>query len=160
MKKPRIPMSPSELPQQRLVLVVDLEPRPDPFDVVVDYGARPPGVELPNGPSNPEYLCQAEWSWSPMHSRVDAYYLSRGRTHWMLWSYWYDDNWGKWDWTPVAYVPRRQATARQAAVHLLIEFWKFDREQTDLNRYHWINASAFLSVAELREIAHIVWPDG
>ena len=98
MKLPRVSMSPEAMPLQRLVAVAVLSDRPKPFDSAVGWGEKPDGVLLPNGPSKADYLGQVEWSWSPMHNRVDAYYLSRSRTHWILWLYSYDDNWEKWDW--------------------------------------------------------------
>ena len=109
MKNPSIPMSPDQLPQQRIVPVASIPARPNPFDAVIGWNEKPDGVVLANGPRNPEYLGQVEWAWSRMNNRVDAYYISRGRSHWMLWLYSYDDNWGKWDWLPIGYVPRKEA---------------------------------------------------
>ena len=45
----------------------------------------------------------------------------------------------------------------QAAVHLLLEFWKDDVEQHDVDEFHWINEEAHLSVAEIGAIAREVW---
>ena len=91
-REPKIPMSPEELPQQRIHEVVALPKRPAEFDFKVGYELVPYG-ELPkNAPTNSTYLCQVEWAWSPAHSRLDAYYLHRGRTHWSLWSKYWDDN--------------------------------------------------------------------
>ncbi|WP_394730736.1 hypothetical protein [Altererythrobacter sp. GH1-8] len=157
MREPRVPMLPSELPQQRIVAVAELEPRPQPFDAVVGYGVKPSGVQLANGPSNPDYICQVEWAWSPFHSRLDAYYLSKGRSHWMLWSYWYDDNWGRWNWLGIGHVPRGQATNKQAAIHLLADFWKLGIAEEELDRFHWINESGLLTISEVTEIGRLVW---
>ena len=112
MRKPEIPMSPSLLPQQRIVGVADLFDRPQPFDSVVGWEKKPPGVRYPKGPSNPHYLGQVEWSWSPMHGSVIGYYIHRARRHWVLWQYRYDDNWERWEWSPVGYVPRSQASQK------------------------------------------------
>ncbi len=151
-------MSPSELPQQRLVPVVELEERPVAFDAVVGFDVKPPGVALPKGPSNAEYLGQVEWAWSPRHVRLDAYYLSRGRKDWMLWIY-HEDEFDSWVWLPVGYVPKKQASDRQAAIHLLLDFWRLDREESDLDCYHWINEGGLLTVADLDAIARQVWPE-
>ena len=83
--KPRIPMSPDELPQQRIHEVITLPPRPEPFDCHIGYSQFPKGSLPSSTPSNMTYLAQVEWAWSPMHNRLDAYYLHRGRTHWSLW---------------------------------------------------------------------------
>lgn len=74
-------MSPSRLPKQRVVALTDLSNRPEPFESVVGYEEKPPGVRLCNGPKKTTYLGQVEWAWSPMHERIDAYYLHKGRRH-------------------------------------------------------------------------------
>jgi len=40
---------------------------------------------------------QVEWAWGRRNERVDAYYIHRGRTFWVLWIYAYDDNWSVWN---------------------------------------------------------------
>ena len=152
-------MSASQLPQQRVFAVADLGERPEPFDSVVGYGEQPSSVELPNGPLKPRYLGQVEWAWSPANARVDAYYLHKGRHYWMLWIRSYDDNWEEWNWSPVGYVPRRQASRREAAVHLLIDFWRFEKAQHHREHYHWINETDELGTSDFRTIGMLVWPE-
>jgi hypothetical protein len=154
---PRIPMSPEQLPQQRIHEVVELPNRPVPFDCLAGYGVVPADVLPKSNPRSPIYLAQAEWAWSPMHNRVVAYYLHRGRTHWVLWSRYFDDNWWRWSWAAVACVHKRGLLEHQAAVHLLIEFWKTEAEESGVDQFHWINESDGLSVAELMAIAREVW---
>ena len=156
---PRIPMSPDELPQQRIYEVVGLPKRPELFDCEVGYGAVPDEFIPKHGPRSPVYLGQVEWAWSPMHNRLDAYYLHRGRKHWLMWIRYFDDNWGKWEWSPVACVSRKGITERQAATHLLIEFWRHDARYRDVDRFHWINEGAFLTVADLSAIGRHVWDE-
>jgi len=156
-REPKIPMAPSELPQQRVHEVVDLPPRPEPFDCGVGYGDYPPGSAPKNPPRNPTYLCQVEWAWSPAHNRLDAYYLHRGRSHWSLWSRYWDDSWGKWEWVAAACVHRRGVTEKQAAVYLLLELWKHEVREFDLDQFHWINEGVYITVAELMAIAREVW---
>lgn len=158
MRKPIIPMSPEQLPQQRIVPVADLAERPDPFDAVVGWDEKPAGVELPNGPRNADYLGQVEWTWSPMHSRIDAYYISRGRTHWLLWIYSYDDDDG-WTWLAIGHAPRSQASRMQAAIHLMVDFWRMEKHKAELDHYHWINEHGDLGASEWRTIALLVWPE-
>ena len=158
-KKPQIPMSPNELPQQSIHEVVSLPKRPEPFDCHVGYGGVPEDIIPKQAARTSIYLCQVEWAWSPMHNRLDAYYLHRGRSHWLLWTRYWDDNWGKWEWIVAACVPKKDVSERQAAVHLLMEFWKEEAEENDVDQFHWINADAYLSVAELAAIAREVWGD-
>ena len=156
-REPKIPMSPEELPQQRIHEVVALPKRPAEFDFKVGYELFPYG-ELPkNAPTNSTYLCQVEWAWSPAHSRLDAYYLHRGQTHWSLWTKFWDDNWMKWEQITVGYVPRRGADQKQAAVYLLLEFWAYDAQENSVDEFHWINEDGFISIAELAAIARKVW---
>lgn len=162
MKDPTIPMSPSQLPQQRIREVVGLPPRPESFDSIAGYGVVSPGTPPRNMSTNAIYLCQVEWAWSPMHNRLDAYYLHRGRSDWTLWTRYWDDNWGEWEYTAVASVPRRGVELRVAAIHLLLDFWSYDRRESDVDRYHWINEEGILDVADIEAIADAVWdaPEG
>lgn len=92
-----------------------------------------------------------------MNNLLDAYYLHRGRTHWSLWSQYWDDNWGHWSVIAVVCVPRRGVPQQQAAVYLLMEFWKEEVTENGLDEFHWINKEEYLSVAELMAIAREVW---
>ena len=157
--KPRIPMHPAALPQQRLVMLARLPERPQPFDSVIGWHEKPPGVDLPRGPRKAHCLGQLEWAWSPMHGAVNAYYLSRGRTHWILWIRSYDDNWGVWDWVAVGHVPLRQAGFHEAAVHLMADLWRFERSESDLDHFHWINEAGELDVGTWRALGFLLWPE-
>ena len=85
-KDPVVPLSPSLLPQQRLYEVKTLPQWPSGVRPVVGY---PGELGVPNLPKRRSRhavcLCQAEWAWTPDHDRLDAYYLARGRRHWLLW---------------------------------------------------------------------------
>ena len=157
-KNPHIPMSPNELPQQRIHEVVALPERPEPFNVIVGYSDEVPQDAIPkNGPRSPIYLGQVEWAWSPAHNRLDAYYLHRGRKYWVLWVCYWDDNWGKWEWVAVACVEKKGVSQMVSANHLLAEYWKYEVKESDVDRFHWINENGYLSVAELAAIAQHVW---
>jgi hypothetical protein len=92
-----------------------------------------------------------------LDSRIDAYYLHRGRSEWSLWSKYWDDNWGAWEHNGIGTVHRRGVNQEQAAALLLMEFWKYDAQNSNVDRYHWINETGYLSVAELSAIAREVW---
>jgi hypothetical protein len=156
-REPKIPMSPTELPQQRIHEVVGLPERPAEFDCEVGYGVFSDNAVPKNAPINSTYLCQVEWAWSPAHNRLDAYYLHRGRTHWSLWSKYWDDNWMKWEQIAIGYVPRRGVDQKQAAVDLLLEYWAFGAKEGHVDEFHWINEDGYLSIAELAAIAREVW---
>jgi hypothetical protein len=155
---PHIPMSPDELPQQRIHEVVELPERPEPFDFAAGYSCKVPQKPITYGePRSAIYLGQVEWAWSPMHNRLEAYYLQRDRNYWVLWSRYWDDNEGGWGWIIIACVANKVVSEAQAAVHLLIEFWKYEAEESWLDHFHWINEADYLSVAQLAAIGRTIW---
>lgn len=156
-REPHIPMSPEELPQQRIKEVVGLPGRPTKFDFDVGYVCTTSDGAAASGLENAVYLCQTEWAWSPMHSRIDAYYLLKQRTEWSLWSKYWDDNWGEWQEVCIGIVHRRGVDQKQAAIYLLLEFWKFDAKENEVDQFHWINEEGYLSVAEIATIGRTVW---
>ena len=95
-RRPRIPMLPTQLPQQRLYLVKGL-PKP-PSNWSTTFGTQAEGLAPTAMPRSARYIAQVEWAWSPMHMRIDAYYLSMcsHHRHWVLWIKGYDDNWSRW----------------------------------------------------------------
>jgi hypothetical protein len=156
-RQPKIPMSPGELPQQRIHEVITLPPKPEPFDCSVGYVQFPKGSLPSRTPRNMTYLAHVEWAWSPMHSRLDAYYLHKGRTHWSLWSRYWDDDLGQWSDMDVGCVQRRGVSEYQAAIYLLIEFWREDAMDNGVDEFHWINETDYLTVSDLAAIAREVW---
>jgi len=129
------PMSPTELPQQRINAVVDLPSRPEGFEPVVDYGLAANGIAPKRRPTKMAFLGGAEWAWSPMHNRVDAYYLHRGRRHWILYQRDLDPNDPTFAWSIVAYALRRGIDERTAAVHLMIALWRME-VRDGLDEFH------------------------
>jgi len=155
MKHPSIPMSPQDLPQQRLVAVVDLPPCPDDIEICLYAEFQ---RKMPQRPSRGvKYLCQVEWAWSPMHSRISSYYMHKGRNYWILWERHFDDNWDRWYFNPAASVSHKGCTETQAAVHLLRASWAWEREESSLEECHWVNDTDLLSIAELAAISRAVW---
>ena len=152
---PKLPMHPSELPQQRLYEVVSLPPRPDPFEFQVGYGPFPAGVEPKQGvPRSPETLVQVEWAQIMYNSGVEAFCLQGRRKHWLLWLRGLDDNcypW-RWNWSLVGYCNKAAVEKAAAASHLLLEDWRKDGLNSKRDPYDWINEEGLLSVADVRAI--------
>ena len=112
-------------------------------------------------PRSARYLGQVEWAWSPMHMRIDAYYLSMDRPHrrWLLWTKPYDDNWGRWDAPLVlARAPRARVAIKDAATLLLIDYLASQRDE-GTDRFHWVNEEGLLDSGDMNAIAAIVWDD-
>lgn len=86
-----IPMAPEMRSQQRLKEVVDLPQLPKRLDPKIQMdeplSRQPPKTSL----RKLTYLCSVEWAWSPMHNRIDNYYLNPRRNGWLLWNNRLDD---------------------------------------------------------------------
>lgn len=158
-RKPRIPMLPTELPQQRLYLVKGLPERPTNW--LITFGTQAEGLAPPAMPRSARYIAQVEWAWSPMHMRIDAYYLSMCSRHryWVLWGKGYDDNWSRWmDPNAVAVTSRAGLPFDAAARLMLHDYWAHERDG-GLDRFHWVNESGMLAAGGVAEIATAVWGD-
>ena len=160
---PKIPMRPEDVPQQRVHLVVPLSPRPPSFEGRCDFIDPMPDKVQPKGsPRITYYLGTVEWAWSPMHSRRDSYYINPRRSYWLLWTWKQNENdWNlSWKWTLHGYGPKRRGVgAKDAAIYLLLDVWKAQADDNDLEQYHWIDEAGLLSVEEISAIARVVWPD-
>jgi hypothetical protein len=114
-------------------------------------------------PRSAQFVGTAEWAWSPMHSRIDVYYIStnRKKSHWLLWKRWIDDSDYRWRWESALYVygTKRDIPKKTAAIYLLIDAWDYEREFLELEHFHILNAVELISVPEFRAIGRVVWPD-
>lgn len=156
---PTIPMSPSALPAQRLYLVPNY-PQP-PAGWRAEMSARVPGGPA-RMPRSARYIAQVEWSWSPMHGRIDAYHLSlsRARDRWVLWCGVFDEELWRFVHRFVASsAPRAGLQGGDAAILLLQAYWAHEsQDEAELDRFHWINQEGLLGAGQLKEIARRVWP--
>ena len=81
-----IPMSPDFLPRQKLNEVVTLPKLPEGLAPKVEW-VEPLLRDPPRAsPRKLSFLFSVEWSWSPMHHRIDNYYLNPRRNVWLLWN--------------------------------------------------------------------------
>jgi len=151
-------MSPPELPQQRLVQVVDLPARPTPFRFQVGYDGFPAGMLPKQGvPRSPRYLFQCEWAESPGNGSLEAFYLHGRRRHWLLWLRYLDDNedpW-RWRWVLIGYCQRNGVLEKAAAIHLTLEYWASTTSDHAAFQppFEWLNEEGFLRIADIQAIA-------
>lgn len=160
MRHPRIPMLPTELPQQRVALVIPLPPCPASFQIRLHREVPLGPADCPRTmPSSGLYLCQLEWAISPMYSPLTAYYLStnRSRKHWLLWTWAWDDNWERWEVALQAYGPRRGVPIKTAALYLLRAVLAHGEARQGLRRFDWIAKDWYLEVPEILAVAREVW---
>jgi hypothetical protein len=156
---PKIPMLPSEVPQQRISEVISLPPRPTHFDFKVGYGDFAPDAVPKQGvPRSPELLVQTEWAETPMNNGIEAFYLQARKKYWVLWLRFFDDNsdpW-QWHWRAIGHCIRENVDRKAAATHLLLEYWKFkgslDGDHIVDEGFDWINEEGLLSIADVRAI--------
>jgi len=116
---------------------------------------RPKGT-----PRNTTYLGSVEWTFGPGNSRFDSYYLNPRRRYWLLWIRWQSDNGShhSWDWILYAYVPKKRADEKTAAIFLLQDAWMAEAKEHSLDHYFLIDEPGLLSVAEFAGIARKAWP--
>jgi hypothetical protein len=153
--KPRIPLEIESIPQHRM------HEMPPSFKCICDYDLKiSPNIRPRHMPRSAKFLGMVEWSWSPMHSRLDAYYLSTNmaRSHWFLWVR-RPNEWADWTLSPLsevrvfAYGPKKGVPPKVAAIHLIRAFWI--EGKTD--RYDMVSEEGLLSVDEIEAIADSVW---
>ena len=94
-----IPMSPVQRPQQRLNEVVSIPTLLKGFNPKLEY-SEPLRRQPPKGsPRKLTHLFSVEWAWSPMHNRIDNYYLNPRRTDFLLWNNCLNDHTVPWTWS-------------------------------------------------------------
>ena len=169
----RVPMRPDDLPQQKVYAVTDLPESPSNYEAscLMQFGDRDdrndyewsiPEAGLPQHfPEAAIFVAQVEWAWDASHDRLDSYYVcsNRRRSHWFLWLRWPDDNASEFRMNSLlyAYCPRRAMDRKTAAIQLLQYAWRYEANETERDRFDWINDAGLLSVSEIHAIATAVW---
>jgi hypothetical protein len=157
----KIPMNPADFPQQKIFEVKNFPKWPSGCGVML-LGSQVENI-IPGVPNQPNEdsipLAQVDWSWSPMHARVDAYELHRGDEHWLLWCGGPEDNSSTCisNWYAVTCMPLKDISQENAAKFMLLAYWESEFGNISLDRYHWINRADALSVADIESIANEVW---
>ena len=137
--------------------VAALAKRPKPFDAVVGYKEKPPGAAYPQGPRKVRHLGTIEWNWGSMHERVSPYYLHRARRHWVLWTK-VPDEWDRPQWMPLGYVPLAQATREEAAIHLVADSLRFERDHAKQGQFEAVTSAGHLPRSDWDRIGRAIWP--
>ena len=152
-----IPMSPELLPRQKLNEVVTVPKLPKGLAPKVEW-VEPLLRDRPKAsPRKLTFLFSVEWSWSPMHHRIDNYYLNPKPENWLLWNNWHNDNEECWQWDIVAFSNKVKADERTIATHMLIKIFEFQAKNSYLDRFHMINNTGCLSVEDVQAIGREVW---
>jgi hypothetical protein len=74
-----------------------------------------------------------------------------------MWIRWRDEGWnsGKWNWSPVCIVEKKGIGKKDAAIYLLMEYWKFDHP--DGGNFNRLSEIGFLSADEINAIEREIW---
>jgi hypothetical protein len=155
---PPLPLTPAHLPQQRLVEVVAMPPRPASFDPVACLFWMPDDILPRRRPRRMTCLGTVEWAWAPGASRIETYWLHRARRHWVVWIQdrdWLNDP--DYRWQVAAYAPRRGVDPVAAAAHLVAARWEEERDDRSLDHFHMISSEGLLDVALWRAVGRAVW---
>jgi len=157
-RQPRLALSPLDLPAQGLQVVRTLPTPPKRWHT---WEPKADDPSLPKRlPRGAYFLGQVEWSWSPMHSRINSFHVSQSacRRHWVLWVGYYDDNYSCWvRGASTLMAPRcGRLNALEAGQLLLREHWASEVDD-GLDRFHWIAQEGDLDVSDLEAVADEVW---
>lgn len=173
----KIAMSPDELPRQRLFRVLDLPEPPEGFETL---GRDTLGKLTPTEPgAGASLVVQAEWAWSPMHSRISNWEIGHDDSgqYWVLWCSSPSDEYERvepfdmdddeadaqwveiWQSQLVAACAIGELSSSDAAALLLLEAWKQDRLDTEIDRPHFYGATGVLGIDALRSIEQVIWAE-
>ncbi|MYE25494.1 MAG: hypothetical protein F4Y01_16405 [Gammaproteobacteria bacterium] len=75
----------------------------------------------------------------------------------MLWTK-VPDEWERPQWMPLAYVPLAQATREEAALHLVADSLRYERDRAGLDRFEAVTSAGHITRQEWDAIAWAIWP--
>lgn len=157
-------MNPEELPQQRLYEVKRLLRNKMMCQPELELAGS--GDNPKKKPSSATFLCQAEWSWSPAHHRLENYHISMNarRNKFVLWVSYFNDWERPWKWETYEEIwtlSSECSSKFRSAQYLILKHWEYGRDAEYLDKFHWIGAEGLLDVADANAIAREVWePEG
>ena len=137
--------------------LIVLPKRPKNFDFVVGYGCKAQEIIPSNVRDHSAFLCQTDWPWSQKSDCLNSYSLYEGKIEWSLWSNYWDQRIKNWQDVCIGTVNRRGVNQKQAAIYLLLEFWKYDAVENNTSEFHWVNQEGYLIGPELDAIAREIW---
>jgi len=165
----RVPLSPSELPQQRVYEVTKLPmyaPKLEATSIIYpdkrDYAWCLPDEKLQKRyPGRAKFLAQIEWAWGLNSTRLHEYYVASNtkKSHWFLWIQWFNENsWEpRFEKTLATYCPRVSHDPHIIGTYLLHHLWKTEIDYMELDEPHWINSTGLLSVSDINAISRNLW---
>ena len=154
-------LDPADKPNECFYAITQTPARPTNLSVSMSWSQDIWPKDLPDEPSPALYLGSLEWAWSPMHSRLDSYYLSYTDTKWLVFLHNLEDSgfsqdWA-WDWYLYAIAERMPGDERAIAFWLIHDLLMHERTDQDVDRFHFISDTGLLSVGDFKKIGELVW---
>ena len=159
-------------PDKSPIWIADWEKPSEHIYQVRDEPERPAGLETkvcwisscwPEAPEEPEmtlYLGALEWSWSPMHSRLDSYYLSKTDHFWLIYLHVLEDGGEEWtwNWSLYAFAERFECADLLAVGYWMIhDVLETEADSENLDCFHYVSGEGALSVGHFRMIGDHIW---
>lgn len=141
--------------------VGDTPERPDHLKTVMRWDMKRFPEGLPEKPTTVCYLGAIEWAWSPMHSRLDSYYLSYNDDYLLMYLHLLD--YGvrpcTWEWCLYAVATKAAGDARSIGFWMVHDLLKADSNTHELDPFHLISDEGALSVSDFNQIKELAWEE-
>ena len=151
----------ADKPNERLYAVKKIPVRPTNLSVSMSWSQDIWPKDLPEEPSPALYLGSLEWAWSPMHSRLDSYYLSYTEAKWLVFLHNLEDGGFErdwiWDWYLYAIADRVLGDEEAISFWLIHDLLQNDFRCHDIDHFHLISDTGLLSVGDFKNIGQLVW---
>ena len=154
-------IDPIDKPIGNIFLVRDIPERPTDLEIRTTWDRNTFPDGQPVEPDSALYLGALEWSWSPMHSRMDSYYLSYDKDHWMIFMHLLEDGSSSWEWSWYLYAiaPRVSADDRSVGFWMIHDLLKYDAVTHEVDEFHLVSGEGLLTVGDFENIGQLVWTE-
>lgn len=114
-------------------------------------------------PAEADYVGRVEWAWTPMHNRVDAFWIQKpwkSKDIWVLWygspddNSWYEDG---WIYAVAAVARQKFQDAVSAARTMVTARWVADLEELRYGSYHLVYDLDLFVETDFEQIALVVF---
>lgn len=153
-------IDPGDKPLEYIFALRDIPPRPNRLDIITRWQDSPIPDTVPQKPQSTIYIGAVEWSWSPAHSRMDNYYLSKSDEEWILYLHLDDDLFGEWIWHPVAWARPLEFDDWTVSFWMIHDLLVDESKVNEVDEFHLISGEGLFRVGDFRNLASLVWPEG
>ena len=148
----------NEKPMEFTFMLRDIPPRPHHLHIELLTDGYPEPDKVSEEPELTKYVGTVEWSWSPAHSRMDHYYLTKSPTEWVLYLN-LNEACEERSWMPLAMGKPLEFDEWTVAFWLIHDFLKLESCQHTLEEFHHVSHEGLLQGSDFRNIARLIWED-